>query len=308
MKQPRASGIGVRRALAGQIGQEKQPFAAGRTLGRFARRARHRRFCLCRAASLQTCSANHCSEPPALRLTPIMCHLPCTAWQNVCSRPSGSTCTSSRVDEHHAAGADRRRKRAARDDAGAHGIGRAVAGAADHHAIGRKPKLLGDRRRQFAGDLLRLIACGQQRLIELQLFQQLFRPVALGHIEQQHAAGVAHFGGKFARQPAANFILGQQHLGQLVEVLRLVVSQPQDLRGGEAGQRRVGDQLDQLLAPAGPPLDFLALGLRPLIVPEQRPANDLAALVEKHRAVHLPRQADRLHVGRPSAWPFSRRA
>src|SRR5215831_20736610 len=47
------------------------------------------------AKSLQICSANHDSEPPALRLTPIMCHLPCTAWQKVCSRPCGSTCTSS---------------------------------------------------------------------------------------------------------------------------------------------------------------------------------------------------------------------
>src|SRR3954470_21486344 len=44
------------------------------------------------ATPLQTCSANHDSEPPALSVTPIMCHLPRTAWQNVCSRPSGSTC------------------------------------------------------------------------------------------------------------------------------------------------------------------------------------------------------------------------
>mgnify|MGYP000558873655 CR=1 FL=1 len=35
------------------------------------------------------------TDPPAASVTPIMCHLPCTAWQNVCSRPSGSTCTSS---------------------------------------------------------------------------------------------------------------------------------------------------------------------------------------------------------------------
>src|SRR4051812_17739963 len=47
------------------------------------------------ATSLQICSANQESEPPALSVTPIMCHLPCTAWQKVCSRPSGSTCTSS---------------------------------------------------------------------------------------------------------------------------------------------------------------------------------------------------------------------
>src|SRR5215218_1580938 len=42
--------------------------------------------------SLHRASTNHCSEPPALRLTPIMCHLPRTAWQKVCNRPSGSTC------------------------------------------------------------------------------------------------------------------------------------------------------------------------------------------------------------------------
>src|SRR5262245_66172641 len=47
------------------------------------------------ATSLHICSASHESEPPALNVTPIMCHFPCTAWQNVCSRPSGSTCTSS---------------------------------------------------------------------------------------------------------------------------------------------------------------------------------------------------------------------
>src|SRR3954471_21968497 len=41
---------------------------------------------------LQTALRNHWSEPPAASVTPIMCHLPLTAWQNVCSRPSGSTC------------------------------------------------------------------------------------------------------------------------------------------------------------------------------------------------------------------------
>src|SRR6185295_11830984 len=38
---------------------------------------------------------NHCRLPPLESVTPIMCHLPLTAWQNVCSRPAGSTCTSS---------------------------------------------------------------------------------------------------------------------------------------------------------------------------------------------------------------------
>ena len=38
---------------------------------------------------------NHCRQPPAERFTPIMCHLPRTAWQKVCTRPSGSIFGSS---------------------------------------------------------------------------------------------------------------------------------------------------------------------------------------------------------------------
>ena len=93
-------GIGVRRALAGEIGQEEQPLAAGRRrLGRFGSE---------RSIGVAAWSAGpprsrpgraRCgtiaSEPPPERFTPIMCHLPRTAWQKVCSRPSGSNFTSS---------------------------------------------------------------------------------------------------------------------------------------------------------------------------------------------------------------------
>ena len=51
------------------------------------------------------------------------------------------------VDEHDAGGADRRRERAAADDAVADRAGRAVAGPADDHAIGRQAELLGRFRR-----------------------------------------------------------------------------------------------------------------------------------------------------------------
>ncbi len=50
--------------------------------------------------------------------------------------------------------------------------------------------------------------------------------------------------------------------------------------------------------PAGAVLDFVALGRGALVVPQQRPADHAVLLVEKHRAVHLAREADRLDVGR----------
>ena len=38
---------------------------------------------------------NHCKLPAALSTTPMICHLPGTAWQKVWARPAGSTCMSS---------------------------------------------------------------------------------------------------------------------------------------------------------------------------------------------------------------------
>ena len=79
---------------------------------------------------------------------------------------------------------------------------------------------------------------------------------------------------------------------------RLVVPQPEDFRGGEAGQGGIGHQFDQIRPAAHAPLHLDALGRRALIVPEDRPANHLVVAVEKHRAVHLAGEPDRLHVGR----------
>ena len=44
------------------------------------------------------------------------------------------------------------------------------------------------------------------------------RPGALGDIEQKHAAGVAHFGGEFAGQPAADVVFGQQDFRRAIEI------------------------------------------------------------------------------------------
>src|SRR5690606_27679026 len=68
--------------------------------------------------------------------------------------------------------------------------------------------------------------------------------------------------------------------------------------GGEAGERRVGDHLDELFAAAGAFFDFFALRASTLIVPEERSANDSVLFVEEDRAVHLAGEADAFDVGR----------
>ena len=79
--------------------------------------------------------------------------------------------------------------------------------------------------------------------------------------------------------------------------LRLVVAEPEDLGRREAGERGVGDHLDELLAAAGAALDLVALGGGALVVPEQGGADHLAGFVEEHRAVHLAGEADGGDVG-----------
>ena len=61
--------------------------------------------------------------------------------------------------------------------------------------------------------------------------------------------------------------------------------------------------LMSVAAAAGPLFDLGALGRRALIVPENRPADHPVALVEEHRAMHLPREADRADVGRLELGP-----
>ena len=77
-------------------------------------------------------------------------------------------------------------------------------------------------------------------------------------------------------QAVADVVLGQEDLADPVPVPGLVLADPEDLGGGEAGQRGVGDQPDQRLAAAGLLLDLAALGGRALVVPEQGGADDLA--------------------------------
>ena len=58
--------------------------------------------------------------------------------------------------------------------------------------------------------------------------------------------------------------------------------------GGESSQGRIGHKLNELFSAAGSPLDLVALVLGPLVVPQKGLADNFAAFIQKHGAVHLP--------------------
>jgi hypothetical protein len=132
---------------------------------------------------------------------------------------------------------------------------------------------------------------GQPCARDRQRIDNFIRPAAVGHIQQQRAGCIAHVHGILAGELPADVVLGQQNVCSLRVDLRLVLLHPHDLRRCEARQRAVARQRDQPLA-ANARGDVVALGLRPLVVPQDRRAQHRAGSILKHQPVHLPGQAD----------------
>ena len=159
----------------------------------------------------------------------------------------------------------------------------------------RRPRAQARRPRRFgahpARDLDALRALRHPRPWDPGRVQHLLRPRPMGDIEKGRAAGVGHFRRVNPGQLEAQIVLGQQDLGDFRVGLRLVVAQPDDLRGREPGQDGVADVFDEVLAPdlGGDPV---ALGLGALVAPEQGGPQDLVVPVQKHRPVHLAAEAD----------------
>ena len=86
-----------------------------------------------------------------------------------------------------------------------------------------------------------------------------------------------------------------QEAANPIAILRLVVADPENLRGRETRQRRIRRDLDEALA-ADALRDFLAFLARALVAPYDGRADDLVLLVEHDEAMHLPREADALDV------------
>ncbi len=280
--------IGVRASLAGEVRQKQQPVAAGRDRGGGGNEIAERDVRRQRIA-----------EPPqaAGRRQHHRHHVPATR-DRVAERVDAAV----RVEGRRFCGRehDARRPEGQRDDSlggrpDADSVRRLVAASSDDGGSHTEARGLRRSIGHGAGDLGPL-ECGRQPgVIDLEGGKEIVRPVARGEIEKDRARPIGLVHRESAREPESNVVLGQQDVGDLPPRLRLVVADPDDLRGGEPGERVVAGDPDQPLAPHHT-ADQVAFGGRPLVVPEDRRPEHLPGRVEQHQAVHLARQADCLHV------------
>ena len=199
------------------------------------------------------------SEPAAESITPIACQAFGTAWQNAWTRACAVGGELVERGEHDAARAERDRERPGAVDTDAERAGCLVAGAGGD----------GDAVLRLARTLRALQGPRQPGGVDVERGQDVFAPGAVRDVEQDGARGVGDIGGVLAGQPEADVVLGQSDsLDARVDV-RFVVAEPEELRRGEAGERAVAGEGDEPFEPDRL-LDLVALGLRALVVPEDR--------------------------------------
>ena len=179
--------------------------------------------------------------------------------------------------------------------AGAHGGGGVVPRAGAHLHLGGEPQLGGDVGLQGANRLIALKELGHLVLREAAQVQHLLGPALVLHVQQQHAAGVGVVGAVDPGEDVVDVVLGEHHLFDAGEVLRLVFPHPQHLGGGEAGEGDVGRPGGQLVLAHGL-VEVVHLPGGAAVVPQDGRADHPVMLVQHHQAVHLPAGADARHL------------
>ena len=114
------------------------------------------------------------------------------------------------VGKDHAGGTQGHKGPAGPHHAGTHCRCGVVTGATRHRCTGGQAGLGSGGRRHRAGEVGGLIQLAQQSRVDVQLVQHLLGPAAVSHVQQVHARGVGHLGGKLSRQLVAQVVLGQQ--------------------------------------------------------------------------------------------------
>ncbi len=143
-----------------------------------------------------------------------------------------------------------------------------------------------------ARDLRRLVRGREPFEGKFERLEHLDRPAPVGDVEEERPGGVGGVDQALSREAEANVVLRQQHVADPGVRLGLVPAEPEQFRGGEAGERAVAGQFDQPFEP-DPRLDLCALGRRSLVVPEDRGPQDAIVGAEHDEAVHLTGQPDR---------------
>ena len=98
-------------------------------------------------------------------------------------------------------------------------------------------------------------------------------------------------------EPPDQIILGQHHPADTRKQLRLMLTHPKKLGGGEAGEGDIPGEFRQLFHPEIP-VEPGALLLRSAVVPQDGGTQNPARLIQGYQAVHLAAHADPPHRSR----------
>ena len=149
-----------------------------------------------------------------------------------------------------------------------------------------------------AGDLRAFVQAGHVGPRQPGGLQHLVAPGAACHVEPHRAGGIGHVAGEVAAEAPAQVVLGQQHLVDALEQIRLVLRQPQQLGRGEARHHQVAGDLPR---PGHTPLQLGAFLVCAPVVPENRRTQHAGLGIEQRGTVHLAGQADGLDRRRGDA-------
>ena len=227
------AGVGVRGALAGEVGQERQPLDARLPRGGVGRRATRS------PSRARTCRAASCSEPAADSMTPMLCQAPGTAWQKACTRAARSAAKASEAREHDARGAEHDRRDRGRD--------RSTPTPSAPAAWSPAPAATGTPPAACPLTARRLERRRQPRRVDLERGDDGVAPAPARDVEQQRPRRVGDVGRVLAAEAQADVVLRQQDVRDARVDVGLVAAQPQQLRRGEARQRAVAGLRDELV-------------------------------------------------------------
>ena len=225
----------------------------------------------------------------------MKCQRPGTAWQNAWSRPSGSTSGASVVakttpEVPSVSETTPGRTAPAPTAPAAWSPPPAITGVPFRRPVAAAASAVTRPSR------LRPLEGGRQPLgRDLELLEHALRPGAGLEVEQDRAGAIGLVHRRLAGEAQADVVLGEQHELRLRVDGGLVVADPEDLGGSEAGERDVAHGTNEL-GPADARVDLVALGPRALVVPQDRGPQHVPRGVEQDEAVHLAGEADRGHV------------
>ncbi len=283
--------VGVRRPLAGEVGQEREPFDTWLPALRLGDQG-----------TVVLTGCRDVSEPAKRS---------CRREHDAHRMPAARDGVTERVHpplfvrlearegrEDDARRPEHDRDRTGTVDAHAECAGRLIpCSGGDGHSVPRLPRHRGrlEQSRQPLGG-------------KIQRGQDLLAPTPMRDVEQQGSRGVGHVGRTLAGQAETDVVLREHDVRDPRVDLRLVAREPEELWRRESCERAVSCQREEPLEP-DPILDLGALGRCSLVVPEDRRAQHLVLGVDARRArASGPRGRCRRSPGRPArqerpAWP-----